>query len=160
MKVKNRVGGATRIPSHLPAEAIPIGLLGKIAVRHRGILKDDTAGTEKFSNPGAWILPAGPGLGGRQPSRSAETVVGNTALPVAPARRRRWFSPVGPLEAVAPPKLSVRRLLAPHIAPCGSHSTSCQREFRTPWRFYIWHCTPSSKVPEPNCHEQLAQVVV
>jgi hypothetical protein len=54
VKVKNRVGGATRIPGHLPPEAIPIGLLGKIAVRCRGTLKDDTAGTRKIFKP--WSL--------------------------------------------------------------------------------------------------------
>ena len=61
MKVKNSAsGGATRIPGHLPPEAIPIGLLGKIAVRCRGTLKDDTAG--KIFKP--WSLDSAGRSGG------------------------------------------------------------------------------------------------
>jgi len=91
------------------------------------------------------VVVESPPPSGHRPLSEILRLVAASQLPErARARAAAVFQALGrveasihgvPLEAVAPPKLSLRRLLAPHIAPCGSHSTSCQREFRTPWRF-------------------------
>ena len=64
--------------SHLPPEDTPIDLLGNIAVRYRGTLKDDATGTRKILKPGRFDFSV------RQRSRPLRSRIFRQGRPTKP----------------------------------------------------------------------------